>query len=153
MSKNNSEVKKTKLVYIDPQTHSLLKAEAMINNASIKETLENIVKNSVSDMAKMIVDGTTSKTNNQNKVSNEDDKKGIESFSENIEKLEKEPECEKKNEITEDIPGEVLSNEDDKKSIESSSDSVEELGKEPEYEKKNEITEGLSEEVLKVYRR
>ena len=132
MSKNNSEVKKTKLVYIDPHTHSLLKAEAMINNASIKETLENIVKNSVSDMAKMIVDGTPSKTNNQNKVSNEDDKKGIESYSENIEKLEKEPECEKKNETTEDIPEEVLSNEDDKK---------------------NETTESLSEEVLKAYRR
>ncbi|MGX8128273.1 hypothetical protein ACWTV9_18595 [Clostridioides difficile] len=150
MSKNNSEVKKTKLVYIDPQTHSLLKAEAMINNASIKETLENIVRNSVSDMARLIVDGTPSK---QNKVSSEDAKKGIESSSGNIDKLEKEPECEKKNETTEDIPREVLSNEYDKKSIESSSDSVEELGKETEHEKKDEITEVLSEEVLKAYRR
>ncbi|UUV16666.1 hypothetical protein [Clostridioides difficile] len=108
MSKNNSEVKKTKLVYIDSQIHSLLKAEAMINNASIKETLENIVRNSVSDMAKMIVDGSPSKANNQNKASNEDNKKCIESSSDSIEELEKEPKSEKKNEITEDIPEDVL---------------------------------------------
>ncbi|MCC0648278.1 hypothetical protein C4097_06420 [Clostridioides difficile] len=148
MSKNNSEVKKTKLVYIDPQIHSLLKAEAMINNASIKETLENIVRNSVSDMAKMIVNGSPSKTNNQNKVSNEDDKKGIESSSESIGELEKEPKIE--DEIIEDIPEDV-SNEDDKKGYESSS--IEELEKEPESEKKNEIVEDISEDVLNIYRR
>ncbi|HHO0102146.1 TPA: hypothetical protein ACRR23_002691 [Clostridioides difficile] len=106
MSKNNSEVKKTKLVYIDPYIHSLLKAEAMINNASIKETLENIVRNSVSDMAKMIVDGSPSKTNNQNKVSNEDDKKDSEFSS--TEELKKEPGSKKKNEIIEDISEDVL---------------------------------------------
>ncbi|HEK4907913.1 TPA: hypothetical protein SOL44_002998 [Clostridioides difficile] len=150
MSKNNSEVKKTKLVYIDPHIHSLLKAEAMINNASIKETLENIVRNSVSDMAKMIVDGSPSKTNNQNKVSNEDDKKGVESSSEGIEDSEKEPESKKKNEIIEDIPEDV-SNEYDKKDSEFSS--TEELKKEPESKKKNEIIEDISEDVLNIYRR